>query len=307
MKTIGDFAVSKAVQKIRTEWPISDAKRDAGLTTPENMVRYDDITYGPYGEWNLLDIYHTKEAETLQPVIVSVHGGAWVYGDKELYQHYCMRLADRGFTVVNFTYRLAPENRYPAALEDINNVMYFLKQHGSEYMADINNMFVVGDSAGAQLASQYLTMLTNAEYAGQFPFPMPDVTVKAAALNCGLYDARKCAENGLDEPFIEYVGKKVLEKFYADKELLESLDVLKYMTKDFPPSYVMSSCHDFLLPNAEPMYRHLQNLGVDSILKIYGSKEQKEIAHVFHLDCKSEEAAKCNDEECEFFRKYIAQ
>lgn len=146
---MSEIVLSKAVQKIRTEWAISDAKRDEGLTTPDNMVRHDNISYGSYGEWNLMDIYYTKEVSAPQPVIINIHGGGWVYGNKEIYQFYCMSLAQRGFTVVNFNYRLAPENRYPAALEDINSVFCFLKEEGAKYMADIHNVFVVGDSAGA--------------------------------------------------------------------------------------------------------------------------------------------------------------
>lgn len=57
------------------------------------------------------------------PVIVSVHGGGWVFGSKEGYQFYCMSLAQLGFTIVNFSYRLAPEFPFPANIEDINSVM----------------------------------------------------------------------------------------------------------------------------------------------------------------------------------------
>lgn len=299
---MSEIILSEAVQKIRTEWAISDAKRDEGLTTPENMTRYDDISYGPYGDYNLLDIYYTKNTVSPKPVIVNIHGGGWVYGSKEIYQFYCMSLAQRGFTVVNFNYRLAPENHYPAALEDINRVFSFLEKEGAKYMADTKNVFVVGDSAGGQLASQYLTIMTNSEYAKLFSFKTPDVTVRGCGLNCGLYDARMCAERGLNECFYEYLGKAITKD---DEALLDSLDVLKYMTKDFPPAYVMSACHDFLLPDAEPMYKHLQKIGVDCELGIYGTKEQEEVAHVFHVNCKLKEAAECNDAECSFFKKYI--
>lgn len=299
--------VSKLVTEIRKNWAESDRKRDQGLTTPENIVRHDNISYGPYDMWNLLDVYYTKDVKECQPTIVSVHGGAWVYGNKELYQYYCMGLAERGFTVVNFNYRLAPEHKYPAAIEDINQVFCFLKEHGKEYYADTENLFVVGDSAGAQLASQYLTIYTNPEFAGMFDFAMPDIKVRATALNCGLYDSKKCAEYGLDEPFMEYIGQEILKKTYVGKGTMESLDTMKYLTKDFPPSFIMSAHHDFLLENAQPMYEKLKGLGVPCEIKIYGSKEQEEIAHVFHLNCKSEEAAKCNDEECTFFKKHILE
>lgn len=287
--------VSKLVADIRKNWAESDRKRDEGLTTPENMVRHDNIAYGPYGDWNLLDIYYTRDTKEQKPAIVNIHGGAWVYGSKEVYQYYCMGLAQRGFAVVNCNYRLAPENKYPAALEDINRILCFLKEKGKDYYVDTDNLFIVGDSAGAQLSSQYLAVFTNPAFAELFDFTPPDVNIRAAALNCGIYDARKCAENNLDAPFMEYIGKAAVE----------SLDTMKYLTADFPPSYIMSAENDFLLANAEPMYEHLRSLGVPCEIKIYGSKEQEEIAHVFHINCKLKEAKVCNDEECAFFKKYI--
>lgn len=75
--------------------------------------------------WQILDLYRLKnrEGEKLPViVIVSVHGGGWSYGDKERYQYYCTSLTQRGFAIVNFTYRLEPEFKYPASLEDTNLV-----------------------------------------------------------------------------------------------------------------------------------------------------------------------------------------
>ncbi len=292
--------LSKIVTDIRTNWAISDRERDEGLTTPEDITRHDDISYGPYGEWNLLDIYHKKDVNTCQPTIVNIHGGGWVYGTKEIYQFYCMSLAQRGFTVVNFNYRLAPENKYPAALEDINSVFCFLKEHGKEYYVDTENLLVVGDSAGGQLASHYLTIFTNPEFAKLFTFQTPDVKVRAVALNCGVYDTRNCVDTEVDEYLLEYIDKEKLTK-----DMWESLDTIKYMTSDFPPAFVMSAYHDFLVADAEPMYRHLQSLSVPCELRIYGSKEQEEIAHVFHVNIRLPEAGKCNDEECEFFKRFV--
>ena len=297
--------ISKAVQDIRTNWAISDAKRDEGLTTPEDIIRYDNISYGPYGEWNLLDIYHKKDVTSPQPVIVNIHGGGWVYGNKEIYQFYCMNLAQRGFVVVNFNYRLAPEVNYPAPLEDINAVMTFMKEHAAEYYLDTENVFVVGDSAGGQLASHYLTIFTNPEYAKYYDFEVPALTIRAAGLNCGIYDMKKRIEDGLEERIEDYVGKENYDKEMNGVTVRETLDVVGNMTENFVPSYVMSAHNDFLLDHAEPMYQHLKNLGVDCEMKIYGSKEQAEIAHVFHVNIKLEEARECNDDECAFFRKYI--
>lgn len=303
----GAFMISKLVQEIRANWAKSDAERDRGLTTPEDIVRYDDISYGPYGEWNLLDIYYTKDTRATGPAIVSIHGGGWVYGSKEVYQYYCMKLAQRGFTVVNFNYRLAPENPYPAALEDINQVFSYLVQHGEEYFVDTNNLFVVGDSAGAQLASQYLAALTNPEYAKMLGFETPEVTVRAAALNCGIYDIKNLGLQVVElaDRIREYMSGDPEKRKGTGSGSWESLNVMKYITGNFPPAFVMSAYHDYLRKHAKPMYEHLTGLGVDCRLEIYGTKEQKHMGHVFHVDCRSKEADQCNDEECAFFRKYI--
>ena len=89
-----------------------DKKRDKGLQTPLDIERKDNLSYGPYGKSNLLDVYYLKENAGKLPVIVNVHGGGWVYGTKEVYQFYCMSLAQRGFAVVNFNYRLAPARKF---------------------------------------------------------------------------------------------------------------------------------------------------------------------------------------------------
>jgi len=119
---------------LRYTYGKGDRKRDKGLTTPEDVVRYDDIAYGEDKKWQILDVYRPKGAEVKLPVIMSVHGGAWVYGTKEVYQFYCMSLAQKGFALVNFNYRLAPEHRYPAQLEDINLVVKWMIENKDEHV-----------------------------------------------------------------------------------------------------------------------------------------------------------------------------
>lgn len=295
--------LSAIVKDIRKNWAISDAKRDEGLTTPDDIRRFDNISYGPNGIENLLDIYVQKSVEKKQATIVNIHGGGWVYGNKEIYQFYCMSLAQRGFTVVNINYRLAPENRFPIAVEDINMAMTFIEKHGEEYFADKDKLILVGDSAGGQLVSHYSTIVTNPEFAKLFDFVIPNINIRAVGLNCGAYDGRAIALGKVkDDYFKEYID--TVDKEPSD-ELLERVDTIKYMTEKFPPAFVMSAQNDFLLPAAEPMFQHLQSLGVPSVINIYGTKEQEEIAHVFHVNIKLDEAKKCNDNECDFFRRFV--
>ena len=114
---------------IRRVFTEGDDERDRGLAVPEGLTCTYDIAYGPDATWNVLDVYAPAEAPASLPVIVSVHGGAWVYGDKERYRFYCMDLATRGFCVVNFSYRLAPEHPYPAAPVDACAALAWTVEH----------------------------------------------------------------------------------------------------------------------------------------------------------------------------------
>lgn len=122
------------------------------------------------------------------PVIVSVHGGGWGYGDKERYQYYCMSLAQQGFAVVNFSYRLASKYKFPAPLEDTNRVFVWLLAHAVRYGFDTHNVFGVGDNAGVHLLALYGACCTNPAYAALFTVRPPAGFVpRAVALNCGVY------------------------------------------------------------------------------------------------------------------------
>lgn len=165
---------------------INDELRDRKYPTPSDIRVISDIVYHDDPTVSKLDII-SPMGENL-PVIVDVHGGGYVYGNRKIYRAYGMELAKRGFIVVNFDYHLAPKYTYPKPLEDINQVMVWVVNNIEKYSGDLNKIFVVGDSAGAQLASQYLTILTNSEYAKNFDFKVPKITVQGCALNCGMYD-----------------------------------------------------------------------------------------------------------------------
>lgn len=285
--------------EIRAMFSQGDDARDAGLTIPEDILRYADISYGPHGSWNLLDIYRPKKAgDALLPVIVSVHGGGWVYGDKNRYQYYCMDLAQRGFAVVNFSYRLAPESPFPAALEDVNEVFCWLAEHAGEYGMDLERLYTVGDSAGGQLASQYIAMLTNPAFAALYHFPMPTgkISVRAAAFNCSQFRTDPTADVNVMEAasLVAYLGP-------SWRERLPMIDTLRYITPAYPPAFIMTAYHDFLKEQAPLMCQRLQELGVPYEYRLYGTEKQSYMGHVFHLNIRLPESGICNQEECDFF------
>ena len=315
----------------RKSFSASDKKRDAGLTTPDGVVRFDDIVYGADEAWNLLDVYRPKGCDGKKlPVIVSVHGGGWVYGDKDVYQYYCMSLAERGFAVVNFTYRLAPEYKFPASVEDTDNVFRWIYENTDTYGLDTENVFAVGDSAGAHLLGLYADLITNERYAKSLKeyftkqysviqtksdrdsrnidlsdiktifTPQDKIKLKAVALNCGKYGLVKADESNPDT-------EDILNDFLVnggDEEELKLVNVLEHITDKFPSVYIMTCYGDFLKNEAGRLTKRLEDVGVPFEYHFYGSKDNP-LGHVFHCNIRLEEGQSCNDDECVFFRKFI--
>ena len=241
------------IMQMRKEWAANDAKRDELLTVPDGLVRHLDIPYGE-NELQKLDVYYPEGTEKPLPTIISIHGGGWFYGSKELYAFYCMDLALRGFTVVNFSYRLAPEHKYPAALEDCCAVLHWVKAHAADYLIDIDNLFTVGDSAGGQLSFQLLTMLSDPGYAKLFSFRVPEgIRVRACGLNCGCYFmpfSRLLPPRRMGEIFEAYMPEDYMS-------VVPQLKAEKHLTSRFPAAFVMTFQHDYLKFMAPMVHRKL--------------------------------------------------
>lgn len=292
--------MSKTSDRIRAEFKQGDDIRDAGLVTPAEIIRYDDIPYGGDCEWQRLDVYRPRSAEgRLLPVIVSVHGGGWVYGDKERYQHYCMSLATRGFAVVNFSYRLAPEFKYPAQLEDVNAAFAWTLGHAGEYGMDTDKLFAVGDSAGAHMLALYACACVNPEYAATYPFAVPEgIKFTALGLACGVYDT------GLSwSPFDKALMADLLPGGGTPEEL-KWINPINHITPDFPTTFAFTATGDYLKSQTPLLVAKLQESDVPFNFRLFGDKKNR-LGHVFHCDMRSEDGRRCIDEQCDFFKRLI--
>jgi len=233
---------------LRASFKISDTIRDRGLQAPKDIVRFDNLLYGTDPRWQTLDVYRPRNAGgTALPVIVSVHGGGWVYGDKNLYQHYCMSLAQHGFAVVNFSYRLAPRHKFPAALQDTDAVFHWVMAHAVDYHFDTRHVFAVGDSAGANILGLYAARCADPAAANIPVTPPPGFVPTALALNCGQY----CISRG-QKGLIAHLLPDILPDGGTDAEL-HAMDVTAHVTGRYPPCFVMTANNDFLKEQAPLM------------------------------------------------------
>jgi len=117
------------------------------------------IAYGDHPTRNLLDVYRPTETDGPLPVLLQIHGGAWVLGNKwqqalPLMHH----LARRGWVCVAINYRLGPKYKFPDQLIDVKKALAWVRENIAEYGGDPDLVVVTGGSAGGHLAA--LTALT---------------------------------------------------------------------------------------------------------------------------------------------------
>ena len=153
-------------------------------TAPPNVVftlgaAHRNLTYC---DSQRLDLYVPRAAVTRPlPVAMYVHGGGMTAGDKsDLNPVFLDALASQGYAVVSINYRLAPQYRYPAQIEDVKCAIRYLHAEGPRYGLNGNEIFAFGTSVGGQLVA--LAALTGPHSAFDVgPYPTEPSTVRAVA------------------------------------------------------------------------------------------------------------------------------
>lgn len=153
------------------------SKRYKDITVAQPAISSDvklisDIIYSKTSKRKLkADLFlpsHSKGARPMQLVIL-IHGGGWRSGDKSLDHSMATALANEGIAALCIEYRLSAEALYPAALLDISSAIEWSKSQAKKYRWDAESIFLLGSSAGGQMAS--LLGSANATYAKFLPNP----------------------------------------------------------------------------------------------------------------------------------------
>lgn len=118
---------------------------------------YRDLAYAePKDERHLLDVYAPAEGEN-HPIVFWIHGGGWQQGDKTQVQAKPKAFVDRGCVFVSTNYRFVPNATIKQIAQDVAKAIRWTHDHAKEYGGDPNTLFVMGHSAGAQLAALVCT------------------------------------------------------------------------------------------------------------------------------------------------------
>ena len=122
------------------------------LAPRAGVTIHRDIAYGT-GPYRVLDVYAPSERQADAPVVVFFYGGSWDSGERGMYRFLGAALADRGIVAVIPDYRRYPEVGFPAFVEDGAAAVAWARTHAAELGGDSGRLFLMGHSAGAQIAA----------------------------------------------------------------------------------------------------------------------------------------------------------
>jgi acetyl esterase/lipase len=216
-------------------------------------VRTRRLPYAPGGRRFELDVYARKDRPGGRPVLLQVHGGAWMIGTKEQQGiPLMMQMAAYGWVCVAVNYPLSPRARWPEHLVALKRAIKWIRENVHDYGGDPSFVAVTGGSAGGHLAA--MLALTPDDPSLQPGFEQVDTSVQACVPHYGVYDftdesGAKFAKHRLDsliKPVVMPRGATYPDDFRAASPLFR-VDG----RNDIPPFFVIHGRNDTLVPVRE--------------------------------------------------------
>ena len=232
---------------LRQKVGFDDWKNPGAMPLPGVEV-LRNIPYGPAGQRQQLDIYRPQVIpEGGCPVLLQIHGGAWMIGDKKHQALPLMyHLASKGWICVAANYRLSPSVGFPTHLLDCKKALCWIKQNGEEYGMNTNFVAVTGGSAGGHLTALMGLTANRAEL--QPDNPETDTSVQAAVPFYGIYDFLvRYHQHPNREVYQKFLKGKVMhETLEENPQLWELASPVAQVHESAPPFMVLHGSHDSL-------------------------------------------------------------
>lgn len=212
-----------------------------------------DVAYGAHPRQRL-DIYRpalplsasSENVPAKRPVLLHVHGGAWMVGHKKQQaQPLINYLTQQGWLCVDINYRLAPRERYPACLVDVKTAIVWLKNTIASYGGDPEFIVITGESAGGHLCA--LAALTANKPEFQPGFEACDTRVQAAVPLYGIYDFTNANQTRSGARLKNFLSRYVMPcAENVNPEYWRGASPLHQVNEQAPPMFVIQGSHDCL-------------------------------------------------------------
>lgn len=254
----------------------------------ERVRIYQNHPYSSAYENASYDLYVPSDDTKSYPILLWVHGGAFVGGDKKDISTFATALASQGYVILCMNYGLAPEYQYPVPLQQVIELSEEIPAMAKQYPMDISQIFIGGDSAGAHIALQFVLTQVNEEYRAKLMEKQvlsPDV-IKGYLSFCGLLDILRYDET--DSSFSNFLYAQSAWGYFNEKDWkqaakIQDADLLPYLTRSLPPVYLTDGDKDSFLPQAKRVKQILLNEQVEVSDCLWEDGEHPH-EYQFHLD-----------------------
>ncbi|MBO0907932.1 alpha/beta hydrolase [Arthrobacter sunyaminii] len=235
-----------------------------------------------------LDLFVPEAAGEPVPLVVWIHGGAWLSGSRNDVEPYLRILAASGFAAAGVSYTRSPRAVYPQAVEEVAAALAFLEKHSADYGADPRRVVLAGDSAGAQLAAQLAVLATNPDYALRtgLPVPLSRDDLRGVILHCGIYDVAALDPLpgilgwGFRTALWAYSGKRDWSPTAAGRDM----SVLNDVTGLFPPALITGGNGDNLTGTQSiPLAERLIQLKTDVRFQFWPRDHEPALPHEYQF------------------------
>ena len=250
------------------------------ITVEKNVVYWDALP-----EVCVADLLYNKHSKKYDkyPVVLNIHGGGWIIGNKDNSHGQCLQLADSGYFVVNINYGMPPKEfsffekhdpkashgdyYFPAPIEHAYKALEWIKANAEKYNLDTEKVVVSGDSAGSHLTSVVCTSATNPEYRKALGLPDPACKIIGGVMFCGLYNYDNWL--GMDINKVPAFRGMPAALFHNDKDpksepMYKYFNPIPFVTKDFPKALLVSGKFDVLtLGQTHQLADGLRKVGAD--------------------------------------------
>lgn len=291
--------------------PFQNYRRYKGMVRTEEFV-YDENRPNACTAEYYYDPELLKSGKKL-PVVLNIHGGGFVAGDKKHRRSLCKRYAKHGYFVMNINYALGPKEPFPLGVIDCANALNFLEKTAEEYPIDLSRVCVTGDSAGAYMAT-YLVAMTHSQELRE-SIGAPDIKVTPALLVsfCGPYDLiASVTKVKLPFHMVWDIGRCYLGKDLGLKKDLSNMETYPMLKEICPSNYVNSEwCPSFLVMaekdifckgQGEILFDLLQENKVETVtFKSHKFMDN----HCFHMDMYKKISKNCFKEAFAFMDAHL--
>ncbi len=236
-------------------------------TDPDSAVRkifpagtrvYGNIPYaGDSSRFHLLDIYTPAGAAKIRPLVVWVHGGAWMlnnkYADMGYMKNTIREFLDSGYALASIDYRYSTEAPFPAQIRDCNQAVDFLYRHAAEYRLDSAKIAVIGFSAGGHLATLMGLSLNNNVPSFFYDGKKPGFSLRCVLDFYGPADflmlsgPTDTAINNTRNPVAILLGAMGVDR----PDLAKTASPVTYVDKNDPPVFIVQGEKDQSVPNTQ--------------------------------------------------------